>query len=105
MISNPCNWFINGNETDAFTYEGGDKLYHFSSVDSKISSYFSVNVVFFANSEEHALDVITRMFKLALDTHVRYETREDINCRCFFFIYIVDFIAVIFKDTAQPFFL
>lgn len=76
MISNPCCWYINGNETRQFTYEGGDKLYHFSSVDSGINSHYTVNVVFFAISEEHALFVLIRMLKFALDIRTRYGERK-----------------------------
>jgi len=76
MISNPCNWFITGNETNEFTYEGGNTLYHFSARDNNFSSYHDVNVVFFANNEIHALDVLRRMFKFAFEKHMAYKLHE-----------------------------
>lgn len=68
-ISNPCQWFATGGSYDdikAFTYEGGKYLYHFSPHDSGISGfdhYMACNVIFFANDEAHAKNILERMFK------------------------------------------
>jgi len=77
MISNPCNWFKNGNETVEFTYEGGKHFYHFSSKDSDVSHYYDFNIVFFADSETHALTVIKRMLELALATHIEHDKQDN----------------------------
>jgi len=77
MISNPCRWFKNGSETVEFTYEGGEYLYHFSSKGSEISHYYDVNIVFFADSEDHAISIIKRMFELALKTHIEYDKQDN----------------------------
>lgn len=66
MISNPCTWFINGNETESFTYEGGTKLYHFSPYDNGLSSTMECNIIFLANDEKHALDVLKRMLEFRI---------------------------------------
>lgn len=67
MISNPCNYFVNGHSTEAFTHEGGLVLYHFSPKDCELSSNAEMNVIFFANDKEHAKRILVRMlrFKLA----------------------------------------
>lgn len=66
-LSNPCNWFISGSEQKKFTYEGGTKLFHFSPNDNGLSRYMDCNVIFFANDEAHALDVLKRMFKFRIE--------------------------------------
>jgi len=74
MISNPCNWFINGDETESFTYEGGTKLYHFSPYDNGLSSSMECNIIFLANDEKHALDVLKRMLKFRLAIDEKYKS-------------------------------
>lgn len=74
MISNPCSWFINGNQEKKFTYEGGKTLFHFSPYDNNLSKYMGCNVVFFANDSAHALDVLKRMFKFRIQCAEEYVT-------------------------------
>jgi hypothetical protein len=63
-LSNPCSWFINGSNQVSFVYEGGDTLYHFN---YNVYNHIVMNVVFFANSIEHAKDIIERMIKVRLE--------------------------------------
>ena len=60
-ICNPCTFFVNGNDQESFTYEGGKILYHFSPVRNNFQKHYGMNLVFFANDEKHAIDVIKRM--------------------------------------------
>lgn len=77
MISNPCKWFISGNKTAEFTYEGGTTLYHFSVHGLPgFNSYMFLNCVFFANSEKHAADVLERMLIAYIAGAKRYK-RQD----------------------------
>lgn len=69
MISNPVTYFINGNETRSFTYEGGEKLWHFAPSMYNNERYMGVNIIFFADDIEHAKDVLERMFTFALETN------------------------------------
>lgn len=89
MISNPCKWFGAGGNYDdqeAFTYEGGARLYHFdcSGPRDKVrtgwtDNWIPVNVVFFANSEEHARDVFKRMLKFRIETLIKHSKRITDN--------------------------
>ena len=79
MISNPCKWFISGNRQVEFKYEGGKYLYHFCSAGKRTKvdtgwtgTYVSINVVFFADSVEHARDVFKRMLELRLTAGEKY---------------------------------
>ena len=72
MISNPCSWFINGNEMEKFTYEGGKLLFHFSPYDNGLRNDFSCNVIFFANDPEHARDVLKRMLQFRINVAKKY---------------------------------
>lgn len=79
MINNPCSWFANGgsyNNLKRFEYEGGSKLYHFSP-DIKIDKLFDhwrpINLIFFANDEEHAKDVIKRMLEFRIKCRTEHE--------------------------------
>lgn len=63
-LSNPCSWFISGNDKESFIYEGGNILYFFNYT---INNCVVMNVVFFANSIEHAKDIIERMLRVRLD--------------------------------------
>lgn len=66
MISNPVNSFVNGNESQEFTYEGGENLWHFSPHGSNLSKTMEMNVIFFANGADHAMEVLERMMKHVL---------------------------------------
>ncbi len=77
MISNPCRWYINGDEREAFIYEGGSTLYHFSPYENKLSKYRDCNIVFFADNEKHALDVLRRLFQFRIDVSKKY--RENVK--------------------------
>lgn len=79
MISNPCKWFINGNREAEFKYEGGKYLYHFCSAGKRnkvdtgwTDNYVRVNVIFFADSVEHARDVFKRMLETRLTAGEKY---------------------------------
>lgn len=72
MISNPCTFFVSGNAQEKFTYEGGTTLFHFSPNDNSISSTMENNLVFFANNEDHALEVLKRMFQFAILCKAKY---------------------------------
>ncbi len=72
MISNPCTFFINGDNRKKFTYEGGSTLFHFSPYDNGISATLDNNVIFFANDEAHAFDVLIRAFKFAIECKAKY---------------------------------
>lgn len=71
-ISNPSRSFINGSETVDFTYEGGSTLYHFSPRDNGLSNSMEFNTMFLANSEEHALEVLGRLFDFLIKTGSDY---------------------------------
>ena len=72
MISNPASLFINGNEKDKFTYEGGTTLYHFSPHDNNLSNTMENNIIFFANNEEHAFDVLKRLCNFVINCEEKY---------------------------------
>ncbi len=76
MISNPARVFVTGNETKEFTYEGGEKLFHFSPMDCGLSDYRNWNVVFFANDEEHALDVLKRVLVFHIGCTEEFDRSE-----------------------------
>lgn len=68
-ISNPCRWFSGGGDYSnikEFKYEGGTTMWHFSPHDNGLSSTMECNVIFFANTEAHALDVLKRMLKFRI---------------------------------------
>lgn len=71
-ISNPSRTFKNGSETVDFTYEGGSTLYHFSPHDNGLSKSMEFNTMFLANSEEHALEVLGRLFDFLIKTQSDY---------------------------------
>lgn len=72
-MNNPARFFINGSKKREFTYEGGRYLYLFSPCDNKLSDSAEREILFFANSERHALDVLRRLFKFALRCYATYE--------------------------------
>jgi hypothetical protein len=71
-ISNPARFFVNGSDDREFTYEGGSTLFHWSPYDSGLSNSMESNVVFFADSEDHARDVLRRLFEFWIDCNERY---------------------------------
>ena len=79
MISNPVTFFINDEETRSFTYEGGSRLFHWSPYESGLSESMESNVVFFANGEDHARDVLRRMFGFWVERNDLYRnsTRDN----------------------------
>lgn len=81
MISNPVNFYLNSaTDRDAvFTYEGGTKLYHFSPYDNNLSNSLENNVIFFANDEKHAKDILLRMFKFVVDIQVLKASNHKIK--------------------------
>jgi|ERR1041385_57439 hypothetical protein len=80
MISNPVTFFINDHETRSFTYEGGSKLFHWSPYESDLSKSMECNVVFFANDEDHARDVLRRMFEFWINCNNLYrKSTRDIH--------------------------
>lgn len=80
MISNPCLKWVNHTEV-YFTYEGGDKLYNFQPNDCDMSKYMESNLLLWANSEEHARDVIIRMFEWYVETPPQNSRDEYVNSR------------------------
>jgi hypothetical protein len=82
MISNPVSLFSGGGshkDIKEFIYEGGSKLYHFSPHDNNLSNTFENNLVFFADNEIHAKDVLKRMFKFAIEcnnTQIEYHKTQ-----------------------------
>ncbi len=72
MISNPVDIFINGYVSRPFVYEGGDKLYHFCPQDNGLSRNMECNVIFFANNDAHAVDVLRRMFNFVIGCNNEY---------------------------------
>lgn len=86
-ISNPCCWFATGGGFDDqvwFTYEGGKHLYHFCSGGNRSSintgwtpGYMGVNIVFFANDEEHARSVLKRMLEFRMKAAEQYRHAGD----------------------------
>jgi hypothetical protein len=75
-ISNPCTWFINGHDEESFTYEGGSILYHFSPNDNGLSGTMENNVIFFANDEDHARDILRRMLEFRMQCEKKYQADE-----------------------------
>lgn len=72
MISNPCSWFINGSTGESFVYEGGTTLFHFCPNDNGLEKHMVANLIFFANDEKHALNVLERMFKFRIECAKKY---------------------------------
>lgn len=83
MINNPASYFVDGNHTDEFSYEGGEKLFHFSPKLSGLSKSMEMNIIFFANDYTHAKEVLKRMFEFAIKCYsTDYSSmHEDINDR------------------------
>ncbi len=76
-LSNPFNYLD-------FEYEGGTTLYHFN---YSTHCWILINVLFFADSIEHAKEVLDRLFKLRLDwdskmieENSQYYNKTDKEC-------------------------
>lgn len=74
MISNPITFFIDGSNQRSFTYEGGKHLWHFSPNQSGLMKHHAMNIIFFADDATHALDVVERICKFAIECH---DTKYD----------------------------
>ena len=72
-MDNCARFFINGSADREFTYEGGRCLFFFSPCDNGLTTSTEREIIFFANSETHALEVLRRLFKFALRCHATYE--------------------------------
>lgn len=79
MISNPVRYLVTGSNTEKFTYEGGENLFHFSPYDNGLSKTLEDNVVFFAQSPEHALDVLKRAFEFGIEKMQKFLSYARIN--------------------------
>lgn len=65
MITNPVKIFRTGGDSKDqvfFTYAGGSKLFHFCPYDNGLSTTLEENLVFFADSEEQAMNTLIEMF-------------------------------------------
>ena len=76
MINNPVRFFINGSETRSFTYEGGSRLFHWSPYENGLSKSMECNIIFFANDENHAREVLRRMFEFWIECNNLYLESE-----------------------------
>lgn len=72
MIANPANYFINGDETKEFTYQGGTKPYHFSPYDSGLSRSMEMSIMLFADSPAHAKEILTDLLYFKIDCMMEY---------------------------------
>jgi hypothetical protein len=72
MISNPATAFVTSSSEESFEYEGGSTLYHFSPKDNEMSTYRNMNIIFFADNEEHGLNVLRRMLEFHIVCARRY---------------------------------
>lgn len=82
MISNPAKFFVTGSKEKWFTYEGGDKLFHFSPNDNNLSTYMDCNIILFANDEKHGLSILHDMFQFAIDCkreYIKYKTGNKVS--------------------------
>jgi len=75
-ISNPASVFVTGSDIEYFEYEGGSTLYHFSPYNNGLSKYMSMNIVFFADNEEHGLSVLRRMLVFHVDCAEKYHAYQ-----------------------------
>src|SRR5262245_45470336 len=72
MIANPVRYFVTGSDTEKFTYEGGENLYHFSPYDNGLSNTLEDNVIFFAQTPEHALSVLKRAWEFGIQCENKF---------------------------------
>jgi len=77
MICNPARFFINSSEDRRFTYEGGSRLFHWSPNDSGLSETMESNVIFFADDESHARDVLRRLFEFWIECNDLYKKSQQ----------------------------
>lgn len=71
-VSNPCSFYTTSWSAKGFEYEGGSKLYHFSAHNAGMTTHHGINLIFSANSQEHAFDVFKRMLQFARDCAIKY---------------------------------
>lgn len=71
-VSNPCTWYTNGYDEKSFTYEGGSKLFHFSPYNNGLDGTYHINMIFAADNNKHAVDVIKRMISFAINCQKQY---------------------------------
>lgn len=74
-ISNPCKWFISGNDQIEFKHGGGSTPYHFCSVDSGFTTHYAINVLFFADNPAHAKVVLLAMLAKNVEAADKYIKR------------------------------
>lgn len=72
-VNNPATLSIGNSKDESFTYEGGSAPYNFSPYDSGLSRTLEMNIIVFANNEEHAKDIISDLFDFMIDTQNLYE--------------------------------
>ena len=72
MIQNVAQRNTSVEENRYFQYEGGSVLFHFDANSCGLTdpNYHATTVVFFANDEAHALDVLKRFFKWFLNNEL-----------------------------------
>ena len=71
-VSNAAKWFVSGSEEKEFTYEGGNEVYNFCPNDYGLESSMCNNIIFFANDDAHAVDILKRLFKFAIECRKKY---------------------------------
>ncbi len=77
MICNPACVFVSGNEQALFTYEGGTTLYNWCPKDYDLSDCFEFNILFTANDDVHAIQVIRRLLEWYITTLRQYKASRD----------------------------
>lgn len=75
-IANPVNEFIDGNNQRAYTFKAGAKAYHFSPNASGLSQVMDCNILFFADDEDHAREILKGMFEHIIDCLEKLEASE-----------------------------
>jgi hypothetical protein len=66
--------FVTGSDVVAFRHAGGTKLYHFCPYDNGLSDHMDHTICFFANDDNHALDVLEQFYAFLVDAEERYRT-------------------------------
>lgn len=79
MISNPCSWHVDGSNSKKFIHEGGTQLFHFSPRSNGLSNIMDMNVIFFANDEQHALNILKRMFEFGIECTIEYLNEKQVK--------------------------
>jgi hypothetical protein len=77
MISNPISFHTGSGTNKEFTYEGGNKMYHFSPKENGFTKTMENNMAFFANDEEHAKEVLGKMLKFSIECSKAYQEHCD----------------------------